>query len=371
MNLKQGMDLHKPARSPIRQDFRFGAMNFLLMVVVVAAGGVLQANIALPTGTAIGPVTFAVLAGLLMGLALSVVPMWMKAIGLGVVYWLVVRHVFPGTELWPSYLGGFLGIFLSTSLQIARQWEKGVVLRLGRFKALKGPGFFFIFPLIDRVDRMIDHRVRVTDFRAETTLTHDTVPVNVDAIAFWLVWDAKMSVLEVADFEEAVVLSAQTALRDAIGRHDLAEMLGGREKLGEEIQKALDRKTDPWGITIQAVEIRDIVIPQALEDAMSRRAQAERERQSRVILGTAETEIAEKFAQASESYRDNPVALHLRAMNMVFEGLKQKGSMVIVPSSAVETMGLGALGGLTALGTPKPIPADAPAEPTDGEGAPS
>jgi len=180
--------------------------------------------------------------------------------------------------------------------------------------------------------------------------------VNVAAIAFWLVWDAKMSVLEVEDFQAAVALSAQTALRDAIGRHDLAQLLSERERLGQEIQKALDRKTDPWGITIQAIEIRDIIIPPGLEDAMSRQAQAERERQSRVILGTAETEIAEKFAKASESYRNNPVALHLRAMNMVFEGLKQKGSMVIVPSSAVETMGLGALGGLTALGSPKEMP---------------
>jgi regulator of protease activity HflC (stomatin/prohibitin superfamily) len=224
-----------------------------------------------------------------------------------------------------------------------------VVLRLGKFRSLRGPGFFVVFPLLDRVDRFIDHRVRATDFRAETTLTMDTVPVNVDAIAFWLVWDAKMSVLEVKDFESAVILSAQTALRDAIGRHDLADMLSNREKVGREIQEVLDRKTDPWGITLQSVEIRDIIIPEALEDAMSRQAQAERERKSRVILGTAETEIAEKFAAASEAYRDNPVALHLRAMNMVFEGLKKKGSMIIVPSTAVETMGLGALGGLTSF----------------------
>jgi len=297
--------------------------------------------------------------------------MWMKTIVVGVVYWLLARHLFAGTPLWPLYLGGYLGLLISTSLQIAHQWEKGVVLRLGRFKTLKGPGFFFIVPLIDRVDQIIDHRVRVTDFKAETTLTHDTVPVNVDAIAFWLVWDAKMSVLEVANFGEAVVLSAQTALRDAIGRHDLSELLSGREHIGAEIQKSLDKKTDPWGITIQAVEIRDITIPKGLEDAMSRQAQAERERQSRVILGTAETEIAEKFAQASLSYIDNPVALHLRAMNMVFEGLKQNGSMVIVPSSAVETMGLGALGGLTALGTPRTLPAETTSPPKSEEVKPS
>jgi regulator of protease activity HflC (stomatin/prohibitin superfamily) len=195
----------------------------------------------------------------------------------------------------------------------------------------------------------VDQRIRVTDFSAETTLTADTVPVNVDAIAYWMVWDAEKSVLEVEHFEEAVVLSAQTALRNAIGKNDLATLLSERDRLGEEIQKLLDEKTGGWGITTEAVEIRDIIIPKALEDAMSRQAQAERERQSRIILGTAETEIAEKFSKASEQYIDNPVALHLRAMNMVFEGLRQKGSMIIVPSTAVETMGLGALGGLTAF----------------------
>ena len=207
-----------------------------------------------------------------------------------------------------------------------------------------------MFPIIDKVAQFVDQRIRVTDFSAETTLTSDTVPVNVDAIAFWMVWDAKKAVLEVEHFDQAVVLSAQTALRNAIGKHDLAVLLSERERLGHEIQHSLDEKTSAWGITTQAVEIRDIVIPKGLEDAMSRRAQAERERQSRIILGTAETEIAEKFAAASAHYRDNPVALHLRAMNMVYEGLRQKGSMIIVPSTAVETMGLGALGGLTAFG---------------------
>ena len=209
----------------------------------------------------------------------------------------------------------------------------------------------------------MDQRIRVNDFRAETTLTKDTVPVNVDAIAFWMVWDAEKAVLEVEDFDVAVILSAQTALRDAIGRSELADLLSHRERLGHEIQQVLDKKTDAWGITAQSVEIRDIIIPKGLEDAMSKQAQAERERQSRIILGTAETEIAEKFAQASEAYKDNPVALHLRAMNMVFEGLKQKGSMVIVPSTAVESMGLGALGGLTAFGQPQRMGASANGSP--------
>jgi regulator of protease activity HflC (stomatin/prohibitin superfamily) len=204
--------------------------------------------------------------------------------------------------------------------------------------------------VIDKVAQYVDQRIRVNDFRAETTLTKDTVPVNVDAIAFWMVWDAEKAVLEVQDFTSAVLLSAQTALRDAIGRSELADLLSHRDRLGREIQQVLDGKTNPWGITAQSVEIRDIIIPPGLEDAMSKQAQAERERQSRIILGTAETEIADKFAKASDAYRNNPVALHLRAMNMVFEGLKQKGAMIIVPSTAVETMGLGALGGLTAFG---------------------
>ncbi|MFC1545779.1 slipin family protein, partial [Gemmatimonadota bacterium] len=245
-----------------------------------------------------------------------------------------------------------LAVFLSPSVQIAYQWERAVLLRFGKFKGLKSSGLFIILPVIDKVAEFVDQRIRVADFNAETTLTSDTVPVSVDAIAFWMIWDAEKAVLEVEEYGKAVILSAQTALRNAIGKHDLAHLLSERDKLGEEIQRVLDGKTSAWGITTQSVEIRDIIIPKGLEDAMSRQAQAERERQSRIILGTAETEIAEKFAKASEHYKDNPVALHLRAMNMVYEGLRQKGSMIIVPSSAVETMGLGALGGLTAFDRP-------------------
>jgi hypothetical protein len=239
--------------------------------------------------------------------------------------------------------------FLSPALQMAWQWERAVILRFGRFRGLRGSGLFPIIPVVDKVSNYVDQRIRVTDFSAEMTLTRDTVPVNVDAIAFWMVWDAEKSILEVADFVDAVTLSAQTGLRDAIGKHELADMLSHRDRLGKEIQQVLDAKTNAWGITVQSVEIRDIIIPKALEDAMSRQAQAERERQARIILGTAETEIAAKFEEASHHYRNNPVALHLRAMNMVYEGLKQKGSMIIVPSTAVETMGLGAMGGLTAF----------------------
>ncbi len=226
---------------------------------------------------------------------------------------------------------------------MAEQWQKAAVLRLGRYIGLRGPGIFFIIPVIDSISQYVDQRVRVTDVKAESALTRDTVPVNVDAIVFWLVWNAEKSILEVMDFDEAITMSAQTALRESIGRHDLAQMITDRETLGKELQRILDEKTNPWGITVQSVEIRDVHIPQALEDAMSRQAQAERERQARIILGTAETEISAKFAEASLLYMNNPVALHLRAMNMLYEAIKEKGSMVIVPSSAVETMGLGGL----------------------------
>jgi regulator of protease activity HflC (stomatin/prohibitin superfamily) len=246
-----------------------------------------------------------------------------------------------------------LGLGLMFALKIANQWEKAVVLRFGRYRGLEGPGLFWILPVVDRVAHFVDQRVRTTDVSAESALTRDTVPVNVDAIVFWLVWDAEKSILEVVSFEKAIFLSAQTALREAIGRHDLAEMITEREKLGQELQKILDEKTNPWGITVQSVEIRDVRIPAGLEDAMSRQAQAERERQARIILGTAETEIAGKFAAAAEVYQGNPVAMHLRAMNMLYEAIKEKGSMVIVPSSAVETMGLGAMTGLASLGGAK------------------
>jgi len=234
-------------------------------------------------------------------------------------------------------------------IKIANQWERAVVLRLGKFKCLKGPGPFFIIPIVESIVQSVDMRIRSTDFSSESTLTKDTVPVNVDAICFWMVWDAKKAILEVENFYLAIVLSAQTALRDIIGTHQLSELLTHREKLGKRLQEILDEKTNPWGITIQSVEIRDIILPRELEDAMSKEAQAERERHARIILGTAETEIAEKFAQAAKQYESNPGAMHLRGMNMLFEGLKEKGSMIIVPSSALETMNLGALGGFAAM----------------------
>jgi regulator of protease activity HflC (stomatin/prohibitin superfamily) len=249
----------------------------------------------------------------------------------------------------PAVAGMLVGFYFLFAIRVAEQWEKAAVLRLGRYIGLRGPGIFLIIPVIDEISVYVDQRVRVVEVNAESALTRDTVPVNVDAIVFWLVWNAEKSILEVVNFNDAITMSAQTALRESIGRHDLAQMITERETLGRELQRILDEKTNPWGITVQSVEIRDVHIPQALEDAMSRQAQAERERQARIILGTAETDISSKFAEASKVYINNPVALHLRAMNMLYEAIKEKGSMVIVPSSAVETMGLGGLLGTASL----------------------
>jgi regulator of protease activity HflC (stomatin/prohibitin superfamily) len=250
--------------------------------------------------------------------------------------------------------GALVGLYFLFAIKVVRQWEKVAVLRFGRYVGLRGPGFCHIFPIVETLSSYVDQRVRVASVSAESALTRDTVPVNVDAIVFWMVWNAEKSILEVEDFVQAITLSAQTALRESIGRHELAQMITEREILGRELQRILDEKTNPWGITVQSVEIRDVKIPQALEDAMSRQAQAERERQARNILGQAETEIADKFAAAAAIYRNDPTALHLRAMNMLYEAIKERGSMVIVPSSVVETMGLGGMLATASLGGAKP-----------------
>jgi len=257
---------------------------------------------------------------------------------------------------WPGFLiAGFLtGFYLALAIKVADQWEKAAVLRFGKYRGMRGPGLFFVIPVVEKISRYVDQRIRVTDVTAESALTRDTVPVNVVAIVFWVVWDAEKAILEVSNFGQAVEMSAQTALLESIGRHHLAQMITERETLGQELQRILDAKTNPWGITIQSVEIRDVHIPPGLEDAMSRQAQAERERQARIVLGTAETEISAKFAEASQVYQNNPIALHLRAMNMLYEAIKEKGAMVIVPSSAVETMGLGGMLATTTLGKPTP-----------------
>jgi regulator of protease activity HflC (stomatin/prohibitin superfamily) len=254
----------------------------------------------------------------------------------------------------PLIAGVLLGLYLLFALKVVQPWERVALMRLGRYAGLRGPGFFHMVPVLETVSSIVDQRVRVHSVAAESTLTRDTVPVNVDAIVFWLVWNAEKSILEVQDFTQAITLSAQTALRESIGRHELHQMVAEREMLGKELQSILDEKTTPWGITVQSVEIRDVQIPQALQDAMSREAQAERERRARTILGLAETEIAEMFGKASLTYKDNPVALHLRAMNMLYEAIKEKGAMVIVPSSAVETMGLGGMLATSSLAGVKP-----------------
>jgi regulator of protease activity HflC (stomatin/prohibitin superfamily) len=249
----------------------------------------------------------------------------------------------------PLVAGGVIGIYLLFAIKVVQQWEKVALMRLGKYVGLRGPGWFHMVPVFETVSAYIDQRVRVHSVTAESTLTRDTVPVNVDAIVFWLVWNAEKSILEVENFSEAISLSAQTALRESIGRHELAQMITEREMMGRELQRILDEKTNPWGITVQSVEIRDVRIPQTLEDAMSQEAQAERERRARVILGAAEVQVSDQFAQASRVYNENPGALHLRAMNMLYEAIKERGSMVIVPSSAVETMGLGGSLATTAM----------------------
>jgi regulator of protease activity HflC (stomatin/prohibitin superfamily) len=246
-------------------------------------------------------------------------------------------------------VGLLLGLLLAQAPKIARQWERAVVLRLGKYVGLRGPGLFWIVPFVDTVSAWVDQRVITTSFAAEETLTSDTVPVNVDAVLFWMVYDPEKAALEVQNYPQAVSWAAQTALRDIIGRTSLTDLLRGRERIEEELQQLIDERSNPWGVTVQSVEMRDVIIPAALQDAMSREAQAAREKQARIILGQAEVEIAHSFETAAQSYRDNPTALHLRAMNMLYEGLKEKGALMLVPSSAVESMGMGGLLGAAAL----------------------
>lgn len=282
------------------------------------------------------------------GVAVTVAVVWLLIAAIG-----AFLTVSAGVSLWLSGIYVFsmvlIGFYFLLALKIASQWEKAVVLRFGKFRGLAGPGIFWIVPVVDNVAQWIDHRVMVTPFSAEKTLTKDTVPVDVDAVLFWMVWDAEKATLEVEEYRVAIAWAAQTALREIIGQMNLADILVGRARMDADLQEIIDVRTTPWGVTVQSVEIRDIVIPQELEDAMSRQAQAERERQARVILGESEKQIAESFAEASRAYLNNPTALHLRAMNMLFEGLKEKGALVIVPSSAVDTMNLGGLSGMVSL----------------------
>jgi hypothetical protein len=283
-----------------------------------------------------------------------------------------------GLPLPISGVGGLIaGVFIASSIKYTDQWEKAVLLRLGRYRGLRGPGYFAVVPILDRVGYHIDQRIRTTAFGAESCLTRDTVPVNVDAIAFWIVRDAERAALEVQDYDEAVILSAQTALRDAIGKHDLAELIQSRVELGHGLKIALEHKMENWGIQVQSVEIRDVIIPPALEDAMSRQAQAERERQARIILGTAETEIAHKFVEAADCYRDHPLAMNLRAMNMLYESIVKRGSLMVVPSGLADSLNLPSVMGMVGAaglvprvvvepdaGVPAGVSADTPRSPS-------
>ncbi|MCD4658226.1 MAG: slipin family protein [Planctomycetes bacterium] len=259
----------------------------------------------------------------------------------------------------------FLALFLAATVKIADQWERAIVLRLGKFKKMQGPGLFFIIPIIDTIPYWIDLRVITTPFKAEKTLTKDTVPVDVDAVLFWQVKDPEKCALEVEDYKQAISWASQTALRDVIGKSNLSEMLEGRERIDTELAAIIEDRTAPWGVHVISVEIRDVLIPQGLQHAMSMQAQAERERQARVILGDSERQIAHSFEEASKAYANNPTALHLRAMNMLFEGLKEKGSLIIVPSSALDTMNLGAMTGLAALAKPEKTAPENPDESKD------
>ncbi len=261
--------------------------------------------------------------------------------------------MYNASPTWPSYVVGgvafLLAAIVASSIKIANQWDKAVVLRMGRFEALRGPGLFFIVPIVDSIVYWIDTRVITMSFNAEKTLTKDTVPVDVDAVLFWKVLDPQKAALDVADYQTAIGWACQTALRDIIGKTMLADMLEGRDVISAELQKIIDVRTEPWGITVISVEVKDVLIPASLESAMSMQAQAERERQARVILGESERQVAEKFGEAAKTYEHNPVAFHLRAMNMLYEGLKNNSTIVVVPSTAVESMQLGGLAGLTAL----------------------
>lgn len=270
-------------------------------------------------------------------------------IGAGLSYVSYCISADNAASTWIGIIALIIAIVVSSAIKVANQWEKAVILRLGHFRTLKGPGLFFIIPVIDAIPYWIDTRVITTTFKTEKTLTKDTVPVDVDAVLFWKVIDPKKAALDVADYQSAISWASQTALRDVIGKTMLSDMLEGREKISKELQKIIDERTEPWGVNVISVEVKDVLIPPALEDAMSMQAQAERERQARVILGDSERQVAEKFGDAAKTYASNPTALHLRAMNMLYEGLKQNATIVIVPSTAVESMQLGGLTGVTAL----------------------
>jgi regulator of protease activity HflC (stomatin/prohibitin superfamily) len=333
-------------RPILKRDYSYNAFSFLILGGFLALGTLGQflwgAEFDLENIVQYS-------AGILFGgIVLILFPLWVMNILIIIASWMYLPLELS-TAYYPLALFSSVGILLSASIELIYQWDKVVVLRMGRFRSVHGPGIFILLPLIDRVAARVDTRIRVTDFSAERAITKDTVPVHVDALCFWMVWDAKQAILEVENFEEAISLSSQTALRDAIGRNDLSTLLSGREQLGHEIQQVLDAKTNPWGVSIMSIEFTDVIIPRELEDAMSKKAQAEREKQSRIILSEAEKEVAKQFRQASEIYGDNQDALQLRAMNMVYEGIRHKSSLMVLPSSALDSMNLGTTMGMASM----------------------
>ena len=338
--------LRNQNKAPLNKDFTYSSYSLFLLAFFTFAGMVVQDLYAgyLPLREALTVCCIALFSGFIV----IAMPIWLTTIAIILALWGIHLGVPLTIGLIPTIFLS-VGFIFSSSFQYVQHWDQVVILRAGVFRKVRGAGLFFLFPFLDRIAAFVDTRIRAADFNVEKTLTGDTVPVDVDALAFWMVWDAKQAILEVEDFREAVILSAQTALRDAIGKNKLSTLLSDREKLGQEIREILDAKTNAWGITILSVEITDIIIPQDLENAMSKQAQAEREKKARVILGSAEVEIAEKFEKAARLYNNNPMALQLRAMNMIYEGIRDKGSMMIVPSSALDSMNMGTILGSAAV----------------------
>ena len=330
----------------LKRDFSFGSLSFLILSLMLALGSFVQ--LTLYPGTAYEAVVSVASAFFIAALMITLFPLWSLVMALILVICFGVLGSIS-IYLYPIIILSTLGFLFASSFQLIYHWDKVIVLRLGKFYKVRGPGLFLLIPLVDRIAEFIDMRIRATDFSAEKTLTKDTVPVHVDALVFWMIWDAKRAILEVEDYTEAVILSAQTALRDSIGKHRLSSLLSEREELGREIQQALDAKTNPWGVTILSVEITDIIIPKELEDSLSKQAQAEREKESRIILGAAEVEIAKKFSEASEQYANDPIALQLRSMNMIYEGIRQNNSMMLMPASILDHMDFGAVMGTAAM----------------------
>lgn len=330
----------------LKRDFSFGAISFFTLTFFMGIGAWVELLI-FPYFPFEGIVLLSIFV-LAAALVIMILPLWLTVMSIIIIMWIMTLG-YLSPYLFPLAIFATVGLLIASGVQLVQHWDKVIVLRMGKFKKVHGSGLMFLIPLVDRIAQFIDMRIRATDFSAEKTLTRDTVPVHVDALAFWMIWDAKKAILEVENYTEAVILSAQTALRDSIGKHKLSSLLSDREELGKAIQQSLDAKTNPWGVTILSVEITEIIIPKELEDSLSKQAQAEREKESRIILGAAEVEIAKKFTEASKEYANDPVALQLRSMNMIYEGIRQNNSMMLLPASILDHMDIGAVLGTAAI----------------------